>query len=383
MSRSSVSIDYSTGVHYPGWFFLMKLKLILSSTLAPSFIIRGRLPTHLSVHSIQTNIPKIANSYIQILYRQSSSDIDFNVTINQTSRNDAFEIDLATIVLVVNATNVDRTNPTTTNILSSIDWFLLSSTASYPTEPILRVPVQVHSDDIQTIVALHDHTRLINTAILSMQAEQYPLRILAVNYSGDIQSISQAVCHSENVYLVQVDANCNHIYFSGQERDDFFDHINSPTSIVIRYDKYFQRAHFTIYIPERPLSIELSDAKLSRINGWFVTNRDSDDGEQKDVRSHHGFDANEHDDESDEDDDDDDDDVKCYPVYQQSRVHVYTKFYRTTPSKLLPLLRFIVRAHVICRWRSHLSVQQTQRARYLSGSSAFGNGQSSSCHHQR
>ena len=151
--------------------------------------------------------------------------------------------------------------------------------------------------------------------------------------SRNIQSISQAVCHSENIHLIQVDSTCSHIYFSGHERDDFFDHVNSPTSIVIRYEKYLQRLHFTIYIPERPLRIELSDTKLSRINGWFVTSRDEnppddDDADEKQT----GLER--HDDEMDDDDDDedDDDDVKCYPVYQQATIQVYTKFYRTTQS---------------------------------------------------
>jgi transmembrane protein 132 len=140
-----------------------------------------------------------------------------------------------------------------------------------------------------------------------------------------IHSISQAVCHSENIYLIQVDSTCSHIYFSGHERDDFFDHINSPTSIVIRYEKFLHRLYFTIYIPERPLRIELSDTKLSRIKGWFIINRDND--EQKPEVSN--------DDEDDDDDEDEDeDDVKCYPVYQQSLVQVYTKFYRTTQSKI-------------------------------------------------
>lgn len=142
------------------------------------------------------------------------------------------------------------------------------------------------------------------------------------------------MCHSENVHLIQVDTNCAHIYFSGHERDDFFDHVNSPTSIVVRYGKYLQRIPFTIYIPERPLRIELSDTKLSRINGWFVTHREDhsrdeeDDDDVSGTDRHLGFDQD-----ADEDDEEDEDDVKCFPVYQQSLVQAYTKFYRTTQSK--------------------------------------------------
>jgi hypothetical protein len=51
-------------------------------------------------------------------------------------------------------------------------------------QPILRVPIHIQYDDIQTIVALTDFTSLINTAMLSNQIQQFPLKILAVNHSG-------------------------------------------------------------------------------------------------------------------------------------------------------------------------------------------------------
>ncbi|CAF0760251.1 unnamed protein product [Adineta steineri] len=336
ITRSSILVDYPSGIHYPNWYFPLKLKLILSSTNYSSFIIRCRLTPYFTINSIQTNILKISNYFIQInqtvLNRQSITDIDFNITINQTNKlheHNLIEIDLATILLTINSTYLYKnTNQYNSNSILFIDWFILLNNSVDYKEPIFRVPIHVQYDNIQTIVAITDFTSLINIAMLSMQIQQFPIKILAVNYSGSVQSISKAVCHSENIYLIQVDSNCNHVYFSGHERDDFFDHINSPTSIIIRYEKFLQRLHFTIYIPERPLRIELSDTKLSRINGWFVTNRDDD--EQKIESSTNGLDDDDIDDDEDDDDDDDDEDIKCYPVYQQSLIHVYTKFYRTT-----------------------------------------------------
>ncbi|CAF0967441.1 unnamed protein product [Rotaria sordida] len=361
ITRSSISIDYPIGIHYPDWYFPLKLKLIISSSFLSSFIIRCRLLSYFSIYLIQTNILKISNYHIQInhniYHRESLSDIDFNIKINhinKTYQNHIFEIDIATIMLRINSTNLYEINQYNSNSILFIDWFLLSNNSFHNNEPILRVPIHVQYDDIQTIVALTDFTSLINTAMLSMQTQQFPLKILAVNYSGSIQSISQAVCHSENIYLIQVDSTCHHIYFSGQERDDFFDHINSPTSIVIRYEKYLQRLYFTIYIPERPLRIELSDTKLSRINGWFVTKR-IDDDEQKNQSFTDDLDNEEdNDDDNDNDNDDDDDDIKCYSVYQQSFIYVFTKFYRTTQNgdriylfnKLNVLITPLVRAHL-------------------------------------
>lgn len=166
----------------------MKLKLILSSiTHLPASIIRCRLKPYFSIHSIQTNIPKISNYVIQITHQISSRssfvDIDFNLTINRTDSNpSSFEIDLATIILFINTTNLSEIN---SNTIYSIDWWILSNTSSNHSDPpILQIPIQIQSDDLQTIVALTDYTSLINTAMLSMQIQKFPLKILAVNHSG-------------------------------------------------------------------------------------------------------------------------------------------------------------------------------------------------------
>ncbi len=189
ITRSSISIDYPTGLHYPNWYFPLKLKLILSSSsVFSSFIIRCRLTSDFSIHLIQTNILKISDYYIQInhqiSHRQSISDIDFNITINQINQvnpNPLFEIDLATIMLTINSTNFSQQN---SNSVLFIDWFILSNSSVNSNETILRVPIHVQFDDIQTIVALTDFTSLINTAMLSMQIQQFPLKILVVNHSG-------------------------------------------------------------------------------------------------------------------------------------------------------------------------------------------------------
>jgi len=190
ITRSSISIDYPTGIHYINWYFPLKLKLILSSSsIFSSSLIRCRLTSYFSIYLIQINILKISNYYIQInhniSHQDSISDIDFNITINQINqtneKNHLFEFDLATIMLNINSTNISHDN---SNSVVFIDWFILSNSSFNSDEPILRVPIHIQYDDIQTIVALTDFTSLINTAMLSMQIQQFPLKILAVNHSG-------------------------------------------------------------------------------------------------------------------------------------------------------------------------------------------------------
>ena len=183
LSRSSISIDYPNGLHYPGWFIPLKLKLTLTSTssLGSSLLIRCHFASILSVYSIQTNVLQLLNHYIQIDHRQSTSTIDFQLTMNEINTNNAFEVDLATVIFTINGTSLPKPDLMQSNSIFHIDWFLQASNQS---EPLIRVPIQIQLDDIQTIVALTDYTRLINTAMLSMQIEQYPLKILAVNHSG-------------------------------------------------------------------------------------------------------------------------------------------------------------------------------------------------------
>ena len=353
MSRSSISINYPNGIHYSNWFVPLKFKYLhSSSTKYSTFIIRCQLIKDFLIHSIQTNILQIANYSIQINHQLSEqnyhTDIDFNLTIkqlNETQENQLIEIDLATIILRINTTHF---SPLKTDSIRFIDWFIL---ANHSQEPILRIPIHVQPDQIQTIVALTDFTSLINTAMLSMQNQQLLLRILAVNHSGPIHSIDQAVCHSENVHLIQVNSNCNYIFFTGNERDDFFDQNHSPTSILVRHEKYLQRVHFTIYIPERPLRIELSDTRLSRINGWFIRTRK--ELFEKSESTTNSFDDDEDDDEDEGEEDDDDDDeeehAKCYAVYQQANVQISTRFYRTTPSRIVNSI-FVNFKNDLFRW---------------------------------
>ena len=81
---------------------------------------------------------------------------------------------------------INSTNATNINSNFLIDWWILSNHSMQNNSdlPILQIPIHIQFDDIQSIVPLTDHTRLINTAMLSMQIQKYPLKILAVNHSG-------------------------------------------------------------------------------------------------------------------------------------------------------------------------------------------------------
>lgn len=187
--HSFISIDYPIGIHYPNWYFPLKLKLIHSTvSIYSSFIIRCRLKLDFSIHEIQTNIHNISNYKIHItnnvIPSKTFHDIDFNITIkqlNQTNDKNFFEIDLATILLKINSKKLTQYQM---NSIVSIDWFILTNSSLNSNQTSLKIPIHIQYDDIQTIVGLTDYTNLINTAMLSMQIQKFPLKILAVNYSG-------------------------------------------------------------------------------------------------------------------------------------------------------------------------------------------------------
>ncbi|CAF1568971.1 unnamed protein product, partial [Didymodactylos carnosus] len=123
--------------------------------------------------------------------------------------------------------------------------------------PLFRVPINVRIDDIQTIVAITDTTLAFNTAILSATTVQYPLRILSVNYSGFIDDQIQAICHTDSPHLLQVDQYCTNYYFSGHERG--WSGMSTSSKIIYKYGKYLRYLDIRVYMPDKPLRLELSD----------------------------------------------------------------------------------------------------------------------------
>ena len=63
----------------------------------------------------------------------------------------------------------------------------------------------------------------------------------------------------------QVSQGCNFVYLDGTERG------GSPkVNMIAKFGRQTKFLFFRVWAPEFPLEIELSDEKLSRINGWKV-----------------------------------------------------------------------------------------------------------------
>lgn len=65
----------------------------------------------------------------------------------------------------------------------------------------------------------------------------------------------------------QVSSSCTSVYVDGSEIRG-----STNATIIIKYGTYEGNAEFTVWMPEFPLDIQLSDSRLNQIKGWRVPN---------------------------------------------------------------------------------------------------------------
>lgn len=63
----------------------------------------------------------------------------------------------------------------------------------------------------------------------------------------------------------QVSSSCSSVYIDGSELRG-----SSNASIIVKYESYKGLAKFTVWMPEFPLEVSVSDFRLSQIKGWKI-----------------------------------------------------------------------------------------------------------------
>ncbi|XP_063313261.1 transmembrane protein 132E [Pelobates fuscus] len=167
--------------------------------------------------------------------------------------------------------------------------------------------------DIRAIVPLAMDTEIINTAILTGRTVAIPVKVLAIETTGDITDISSYTsCKSSNEDIIKVSSSCDYVFVSGKETRG-----SMNAQAMFNYEYLSAPLEMTVWVPKLPLLIELSDSKLSQVKGWRIpilpdrrSVRDSDD------------------------DDDDEEDRKlnrgCTLQYQHATLQVFTQFHTTS-----------------------------------------------------
>ncbi|XP_036622189.1 transmembrane protein 132E, partial [Trichosurus vulpecula] len=167
--------------------------------------------------------------------------------------------------------------------------------------------------DVQAILPLAMDTEIINTAILTGRTVAIPVKVIAIEVTGQVLDVSSLVeCESNNEDIIKVSRSCDYVFVSGKESRG-----SMNARVTFRYDILSAPLEMTVWVPKLPLHIELSDAQLSQVKGWRVpilperrSARESEDEEEEEEekRQNRG----------------------CTLQYQHSTLQVFTQFHTTS-----------------------------------------------------
>lgn len=65
--------------------------------------------------------------------------------------------------------------------------------------------------------------------------------------------------------VLKVSESCGFVFLDGSESRG-----SSSASIIVKYGRHARFIQFRVWIPELPLDVEVSDARLGRFIGWQV-----------------------------------------------------------------------------------------------------------------
>ncbi|XP_036163247.1 transmembrane protein 132C [Myotis myotis] len=168
----------------------------------------------------------------------------------------------------------------------------------------------ISQQDLVGIVPLATDSELLNTAILTGRTVALPLRVVSVEESGAVADISESVeCTSADEDVLKVSDRCDYVFVNGKEMKGKVDAV-----VTFTYQHLSAPLHVTVWAPQLPLQIEVSDTELSQIKGWRVpiaaskrperASEDQDQDEDEDARRGRG----------------------CALQYQRATVRVLTRF---------------------------------------------------------
>lgn len=143
---------------------------------------------------------------------------------------------------------------------------------------------------------------MLNTAVLTGRQVSQAMKVFIVSQAGKAADVTfQASCHSEddsvlkvrafrpfrsfffgflflpttnvphkiavsqNDKILQVSSSCSSVYVDGSEARGS---VNG--SVVVKYGTYIGLARFTVWMPEFPLDLQVSDTRLSQLKSWRV-----------------------------------------------------------------------------------------------------------------
>uniref|UniRef100_A0A8C9V100 Transmembrane protein 132D-like n=1 Tax=Scleropages formosus TaxID=113540 RepID=A0A8C9V100_SCLFO len=109
-------------------------------------------------------------------------------------------------------------------------------------------------------------TELINTAVLTGKRVTVPVRTVAVERDGSITDVSNSIdCQSTDEDVLKVSERCDYVYVNGKETRG---RVKVPVNFTYSY--LSAQLHVSVWMPQLPLQIQVSDSELNQIKGWRV-----------------------------------------------------------------------------------------------------------------
>uniref|UniRef100_W5MNM3 Uncharacterized protein n=1 Tax=Lepisosteus oculatus TaxID=7918 RepID=W5MNM3_LEPOC len=142
--------------------------------------------------------------------------------------------------------------------------------------------------DIVGIAPITETASLINTAILTGQPVSLPVTVLAVGHDGKVSDVTSAVtCHSADEDIIKVSSDCSTLFVDGSESGRG----GVCAGVEFSLGSFSASLCLSVWVPQLPLTIALSDSQLSQIDGWTAHTE-----------------------------------TGCSPVYQRSTVQIWAQF---------------------------------------------------------
>ncbi|XP_034025650.1 transmembrane protein 132C [Thalassophryne amazonica] len=160
--------------------------------------------------------------------------------------------------------------------------------ASHATTPEAETEIRLAQEDLAGIVPLAMDSEILNTAVLTGKTVAVPVKVVTIGIDATITDVSEAVtCRSTDEDVVKVSDRCDYVFVNGKEMKG-----KMKMMVNFTYSYLSAQLELSVWIPQLPLQIEVSDTELSQIKGWRVpvtpggqrSIRDSDDEDYEDRR---------------------------------------------------------------------------------------------------
>uniref|UniRef100_A0A8C9RF49 Transmembrane protein family 132 middle domain-containing protein n=1 Tax=Scleropages formosus TaxID=113540 RepID=A0A8C9RF49_SCLFO len=234
---------------------------------------------------IQTSSRPLRKTDVATFYVSTcgSASID-HFTLRQShdwTPSSTFSIVVCVSVHPLTAAPLDRSDPSSPQEVLQLDfetedlssqveaqeirwWLELRGAQGGRHEGILRI--YTTQRDYVGLAPLVAVSELINTAVLTGKRVTVPVRTVAVERDGSITDVSNSIdCQSTDEDVLKVSERCDYVYVNGKETRG---RVKVPVNFTYSY--LSAQLHVSVWMPQLPLQIQVSDSELNQIKGWRV-----------------------------------------------------------------------------------------------------------------